>query len=90
MVQKILKARSRLQEGYRDTEYLKTRALVLVPTRELAEQVSTHLRGLSEFLLDKDAVRVVNVAGQGVEKGKGKSSSDKVQKWVSLSLLPMR
>lgn len=84
LVQKILNARKALTlngQGYKDERWLRTRALVLVPTRELAEQVTSHLQLLCEFLADQDAVRIVNVAGSG-PTAKGKASSDKVQRLV--------
>lgn len=81
LIQKILNARSKLQDGYTSPEYLATRALILVPTRELAEQITSHVTTLCEFFKDRDAIRVVNVAGPN-QSSKGKASQDKVQKWV--------
>ena len=89
LIQKILRARARLQDGFTSPDYLCTRALVLVPTRELAEQVTGHLSKLAEFLNDQDAIRVVNVSGantSGSGSGKGKANADKLQKWVVLRL----
>lgn len=85
LAQKILSARAKLEDGYSSPDYLATRALVLVPTRELAEQISSHIRTLCEFFKDRDAIRVVNVAGSS-QSSKGKTSQDKVQKWVILPL----
>lgn len=83
LLQKILRARARLQDGFSSPDYLATRALVLVPTRELAEQVTGHLSKLAEFLNDQDAIRVVNVSGANAGgSGKGKSNADKLQKLV--------
>lgn len=84
LVQKILSVRTKLEDGYSSPNYLATRALVLVPTRELAEQISTHIKTLCEFFKDRDAIRVVNVAGSG-QSSKGKASQDKVQKSVESS-----
>lgn len=80
LVQKILIARNKLA-SLDDENYLATRALVLVPTRELAEQVTSHLSTLCQYLADQDAVRIVNVAGSA-PNAKGKSSTDKIQKYV--------
>jgi len=82
LVQKIINARKALTlngQGYKDERWLSTRALIIVPTRELAEQVTSHIQSLCEFLTDQDAIRIVNVAGSG-PTAKGKASSDKVQK----------
>lgn len=79
LVQKILSARAKLDDGYSSPNYLATRALVLVPTRELAEQISSHINTLCEFFKDRDAIRVVNVAGSS-QSSKGKTNQDKVQK----------
>ena len=38
------------------------KALILVPTRELAQQVTKHIQKLSVYA--KELVRVVNLAGQ--------------------------
>jgi ATP-dependent RNA helicase DDX56/DBP9 len=85
LVQKILSARAKLEDGYSNPNYLATRALVLVPTRELAEQITAHITTLCEFFKDRDAIRIVNVAGSS-QSSKGKSSQDKVQKCVLFSL----
>lgn len=53
MVQKILSAKSGLDEE--DQRRRATRALILVPTRELSEQVSTYMRGLLAYC-DKDII----------------------------------
>ncbi|KAF9561218.1 DEAD-domain-containing protein [Agrocybe pediades] len=58
VVQKILNAKSGLDAE--DTSRQTTRALILVPTRELAEQVTTSLRSLLTYC-DKDVI-VSNVA----------------------------
>ncbi|EIM86616.1 DEAD-domain-containing protein [Stereum hirsutum FP-91666 SS1] len=47
LVQKILNAKANLGAG--DEARQATRALVLVPTKELSEQVSTHLKGLIKY-----------------------------------------
>lgn len=57
----------------------KTRALILVPTRELAEQVRGQVTKLVEGLgigeSDQAAIRVVNVAGNDAAKRKKKNSN---------------
>lgn len=58
LVQKVLLAKRALSKS--DTSYQKTRAMVLVPTRELSEQVTAQLGALLP-LLERD-VSVVNVA----------------------------
>ncbi|THH20440.1 hypothetical protein EUX98_g8583 [Antrodiella citrinella] len=55
VVQKILNAKSPSQDGNSSS----IRALILVPTRELSEQVSAHLRGLLTYCADE--VSVCNV-----------------------------
>ncbi|KAI0316010.1 DEAD-domain-containing protein [Amylostereum chailletii] len=47
LVQKVLNAKSSLPLG--DESRRCTRALILVPTKELAEQVLTHLRGIVKY-----------------------------------------
>ena len=78
VVQKILGAKSKLNSPAHEL-HAATRSLVLVPTRELAEQITAHLKTLCQFLNGQDAVKIVNIAGQG-QTAKGKSSADKVQK----------
>lgn len=46
--------------GIDDPKRQATRALILVPTRELAEQVSAHLRSLLTYC--EDEVSVANVS----------------------------
>jgi ATP-dependent RNA helicase DDX56/DBP9 len=76
-IQGILKAKASLDRT--DSKLHATRSLVLVPTRELAEQVTSHLRDLTRHL-GEDIVRVCNISG-GDQAGKGKASGkDKVQR----------
>ena len=81
LVQRVLAARAKVTESTSSSpDHLATRALILVPTRELAEQVSTHIRDLCKHLADSDAVRVLSLAGDSSGgKGKGKASSHKSQ-----------
>ncbi|KII87479.1 hypothetical protein PLICRDRAFT_112977 [Plicaturopsis crispa FD-325 SS-3] len=58
VVQKILNSKASL--GVDDAASQATRALILVPTRELSEQVTTYLRGLLAYC-EKEVV-IVNVA----------------------------
>ncbi|KAK4055802.1 ATP-dependent DNA/RNA helicase [Microbotryomycetes sp. JL221] len=69
LVQSILHRRDRGELGG-------TRSLVLVPTRELAEQVKGQLHRLIEGLgLDQEMIKVVNVAGQDHTRKKRKTGS---------------
>lgn len=84
-VQTIL--RKKLALSATDVEFHATRSLILVPTRELAEQVYAHLRILAEAL-GEDLIQVVNVAGDGGNQHKRSKNStssatstrDKVQR----------
>ena len=85
-LQTILKAKTSLENT--DLGFHATRSLILVPTRELAEQVYGHLKTLAEAL-GEDLVQVCNVAGGGEQSNKkkaktsgigGSSSRDKVQR----------
>ncbi|CBQ68500.1 probable ATP dependent RNA helicase of the DEAD-box family [Sporisorium reilianum SRZ2] len=67
LLQKVLDAKSAVAKS--DPNRQLTRALVLVPTRELAEQVFRHLSVIIEHV--RDDVRLVNVA---------REASDKVQR----------
>ncbi|KAI8985723.1 DEAD-domain-containing protein [Trametes punicea] len=58
LVQKVLNAKGSLAAD--DPKRQATRALILVPTRELAEQVSAHLRSLLTYC--EDEVTVANVS----------------------------
>ncbi|THH06556.1 hypothetical protein EW146_g9579, partial [Bondarzewia mesenterica] len=58
LVQKVLNAKANL--GAEDESGQATRALILVPTKELAEQVSTHLRGLVKYC--ESDVGLTNIA----------------------------
>ncbi|KAI0349530.1 DEAD-domain-containing protein [Trametes cingulata] len=58
LVQKVLNAKESLAAD--DPKRQVTRALILVPTRELAEQVSAHLRSLLKYC--EDDVTVANVS----------------------------
>lgn len=84
LVQRILNARSKLAStgstSADEHSLCNMRALVLVPTRELAEQVTGHLRTLCQFLNDQDEVKIVNVAAAAGSSGKGKASADKLQR----------
>jgi ATP-dependent RNA helicase DDX56/DBP9 len=82
VVQGILKAKEALDRT--DSNLHATRSLILVPTRELAEQVTLQLRSLTQDLGD-GTLRIYNIAG-GERSGKGKASGkDKVQRYVFLS-----
>ncbi|KAJ3799851.1 P-loop containing nucleoside triphosphate hydrolase protein [Lentinula aff. detonsa] len=59
VVQKVLTAKSSLDS--KDSARQTTRALILVPTRELSEQVSSYLKGLCKYC--EDIVAVANAAG---------------------------
>ncbi|TKY89541.1 hypothetical protein EX895_001326 [Sporisorium graminicola] len=67
LLQKVLDAKSAVAKS--DPNHQLTRALVLVPTRELAEQVFRHLSVIIEYV--RDDIRLVNVA---------REASDKVQR----------
>lgn len=67
LLQKVLDAKAAVAKS--DPNHQLTRALVLVPTRELAEQVFRHLSVVIEYV--RDDVRLVNVA---------RDASDKVQR----------
>ncbi|KAJ3753429.1 ATP-dependent RNA helicase dbp9 [Lentinula raphanica] len=58
VVQKILSGKGK---GKSVPQAQATRALILVPTRELAEQVSSYMKGLCKYC--EDSVVVVNAAG---------------------------
>ena len=69
-----------------------TRALVLVPTRELAEQVRGQIGRLVEGLglgdSEGDRIRVVNVVGeQGTRKKRKTTGGERVERYVMLSVL---
>lgn len=64
LLQKVLDAKAAVAKS--DPKHQLTRALVLVPTRELAEQVFRHLSVVIEYL--RDDVRIVNVARDASEK----------------------
>lgn len=64
LLQKVLDAKSAIAKS--DPNYQLTRALVLVPTRELAEQVFRHLSVIIEYV--RDDIRLVNVARDASEK----------------------
>ena len=64
LLQKVLDAKHAIAKS--DPNYQLTRALVLVPTRELAEQVFRHLSVVIEYV--RDDVRLVNVARDASEK----------------------
>ncbi|CDR88696.1 probable ATP dependent RNA helicase of the DEAD-box family [Sporisorium scitamineum] len=67
LLQKVLDAKNAIAKS--DPNHQLTRALVLVPTRELAEQVFRHLSVIIEYV--RDDIRLVNVA---------REASDKVQR----------
>ncbi|PWY97698.1 DEAD-domain-containing protein [Testicularia cyperi] len=67
ILQKIIHAKSTVSSS--DPAYQQTRALVLVPTRELAEQVFLHISAVNTYT--RDDVKIANVA---------RDSNDKVQK----------
>lgn len=58
IVQKIIKAKE--AQGRASTDYQRTRALILVPTRELAEQVTTHVGRICQS--SNEEVSIANVA----------------------------
>ncbi|KAJ1023098.1 hypothetical protein NDA16_003251 [Ustilago loliicola] len=64
LLQKVLDAKSAIAKS--DPNHQLTRALVLVPTRELAEQVFRHLSVIIEYV--RDDIRLVNVARDASEK----------------------
>lgn len=64
LLQKVLDAKSAVAKS--DANHQLTRALVLVPTRELAEQVFRHLSVVIEYV--RDDIRLVNVAREASEK----------------------
>ncbi|KAJ1597052.1 hypothetical protein NDA14_004341 [Ustilago hordei] len=64
LLQKVLDAKSVMAKS--DPNHQLTRALVLVPTRELAEQVLRHLSVIIEYV--GDDIRLVNVARDASEK----------------------
>ncbi|KAI0060681.1 DEAD-domain-containing protein [Artomyces pyxidatus] len=73
LVQKVLNAKANIQTE--DTNRRSTRALVLVPTRELAEQVTNHLRGLVKYC--ENEVSIANIAGGSTSQLKRVLLSDK-------------
>ncbi|KAJ1025072.1 hypothetical protein NDA18_004356 [Ustilago nuda] len=64
LLQKVLDAKSVMAKSHPNHQL--TRALVLVPTRELAEQVLRHLSVIIEYV--GDDIRLVNVARDASEK----------------------
>jgi ATP-dependent RNA helicase DDX56/DBP9 len=64
ILQKILLAKKSISRG--DINYQVTRAIILVPTRELSEQVTSQIGALLPFL-DKE-VKIVNVARDASKK----------------------
>lgn len=58
VVQKVIKAKE--AEGKASSQYQRTRALILVPTRELAEQVTSHVARICQG--SGQDVRVANIA----------------------------
>jgi ATP-dependent RNA helicase DDX56/DBP9 len=79
LVQTILRIKSALKPT--DSNFNGVRALILVPTKELAEQVTSHLRSLCEALGDEQLVRAINIAAGDVHGKKSKSNQGyKIQK----------
>jgi ATP-dependent RNA helicase DDX56/DBP9 len=79
VVQGILKVKEGLDRT--DAKLHATRCLILVPTRELAEQVTSHVRCLTQDL-GEDTMRIYNMAA-GQRSGKGKANAkDKIQRYV--------
>lgn len=78
-VQVILNKKAAVKKT--DVAYHATRCLVLVPTRELAEQVTGHLRKLCHALGSQDLCKVVNISS-GDAAGHKRSKSDRIQKSV--------
>ncbi|KAJ9474091.1 ATP-dependent RNA helicase DBP9 [Pseudozyma hubeiensis] len=64
LLQKVLDAKNAVAKS--DPNHQLTRALVLVPTRELAEQVFRHFSVVIEYV--RDDIRLVNVARDASEK----------------------
>lgn len=60
VVQKIIKAKE--AQGKASGQYQRTRALILVPTRELAEQVTSHVGRICAGSGGQHDVRVANIA----------------------------
>ncbi|CAO1617427.1 unnamed protein product [Parajaminaea phylloscopi] len=58
VLQQIIQAKQATTRA--DPQYQRTRALILVPTRELAEQVTTHVARIAQG--SEEDVRIVNVA----------------------------
>ncbi|UZJ54609.1 hypothetical protein CBS101457_003929 [Exobasidium rhododendri] len=64
ILQKILLAKKSISKG--DLNYQVTRAIILVPTRELSEQVTSQLGALLPFL--EKEVKIVNIARDASKK----------------------
>lgn len=79
MLQHILTAKAAFPRT--DIDFHATRALVLVPTRELSAQVATQLSRVSAAL-EEDALAVLNVSGGDAKSGKKQRGihGDKVQR----------
>ena len=85
-IQKIINVRKALDGGFTGNEdWLATRVLILVPTRELAEQVASHIRLLCGALREQDEIRIANIAGGAGAAGTSKGASDKTQRWVCVT-----
>ena len=80
IVHRIIKAKAALAGGLTDPDLHAIRALVLVPTRELSEQVASHFRALTNGLGDDDLIKVCNIAGGDQTKGKGTGGNEKLQR----------
>ncbi|KAF9054463.1 P-loop containing nucleoside triphosphate hydrolase protein [Panaeolus papilionaceus] len=74
VAQKILSAKSNLDSG--DVNYQTTRSLILVPTRELAEQVYSYLKKLSVYC-DKD-VLISNAASMATASLQRQFRTDRI------------
>lgn len=80
ILQHILTAKSALQPT--DVDFHATRALILVPTRELSQQVASQLAKVSAALED-DALSVLNVSGSNPTGKKQRGQhGDKVQRYL--------
>jgi ATP-dependent RNA helicase DDX56/DBP9 len=72
LVQTILRVKSGLKAT--DPNFNGVRSLILVPTKELAQQVTSHLRSLCEALGDEQLVRIINIASGDLHGKKSKSN----------------
>ena len=81
-LQRILTCKSNLSPTALNLNAVRT--LVLVPTRELSEQVTSHLKALCDGLGDATSIRVVNIAGGASSSHKERkgNAGDRIHKFV--------